>query len=44
MRRARLHLLLPRRRRFGSSGFGKKSKLPGIDELTRLEQISVSLV
>jgi betaine-aldehyde dehydrogenase len=29
---------------FGSSGFGKEGGLPGVDELTRLKQVSVSLV
>jgi betaine-aldehyde dehydrogenase len=28
---------------FGSSGFGKEGGLPGVDELTRLKQVSVSL-
>jgi betaine-aldehyde dehydrogenase len=29
---------------FGSSGFGKEGGLPGLDELTRLKQVSVSLI
>lgn len=29
---------------FGSSGFGKEGGLPGIDQLTRLKQVSVSLI
>jgi betaine-aldehyde dehydrogenase len=28
---------------FGSSGFGKEGGLPGLDELTRLKQVSISL-
>jgi len=29
---------------FGSSGFGKEGALPGVDQLTRLKQVSVSLI
>jgi betaine-aldehyde dehydrogenase len=28
---------------FGASGFGKEGGLPGVDQLTRLKQVSVSL-
>ncbi|MFI5953827.1 aldehyde dehydrogenase family protein [Cryptosporangium sp. NPDC051539] len=29
---------------FGASGFGKEGGLPGLDELTRLKQVSISLI